>query len=327
MMRIETASRLHFGLLRVVGDDSGLAVPLSLRRFGGVGLMIKQPSLRLTLRPSSAWSAEGPLAERAVAFADRFTKALPFPASVEPQHIVVEHAPPEHAGLGVGTQLGMAVAHGLATKSRLTNMPPAMLAQLVGRGRRSAVGIHGFIHGGFLVEAGKLHATTHSPLVARHQFPREWRVVLVLLPGQQGLHGDAEMMAFHHVADAPGRTDALCRIIVMDLLPALVDGNVAAFGEALHEFNARAGEPFASTQRGIYSSPRVAEVVAFVRKQGVRGTGQSSWGPTVFAVVDGDESGKDLAARLRGQFGFGDAEIMVTEACNSGATIQNDEIG
>jgi len=64
---------------------------LPARRFGGVGLMVRQPGIRLTVRPALAWSAEGPLAERALAYARRFVEALPDRA-VAPRRLVVEQA-------------------------------------------------------------------------------------------------------------------------------------------------------------------------------------------------------------------------------------------
>ena len=84
----------------------------------------------------------------------------------------------------------------------------------------------------------------------------------------------------------------LCRLVLLGMLPALAEHDLEAFGEALYDFNCRAGEPFAPVQGGVYAGPRIAEVVAFVRQQGVRGVGQSSWGPTVFAVTE-DEAGAE----------------------------------
>src|SRR5207248_291616 len=63
------------------------------------------------------------------------------------------------------------------------------LAEIVGRGRRSALGIHGFAQGGFLVEAGKRSADGVAPLVARMAFPDAWRVLLVIPRDLQGDYG------------------------------------------------------------------------------------------------------------------------------------------
>lgn len=313
MIRVAAPSRLHFGLLGL-GEGEPPA-----RRFGSVGLMVAAPGLRLTAASAAAWSAEGPLADRALAFARRFAQTVP----LSPHHLVVEHAPPEHVGLGTGTQLGLATARALAAAAGV-ELEAVELARRVGRGWRSAVGVHGFARGGFLVDAGQGEREAVAPLVARMDFPEAWRIVLAIPPGDQGLHGREESEAFRQLAGRrpnSARSESLCRLVLLGMLPALAERDLLAFGEAVHDFNARVGEAFARVQGGTYASPRVAELVAFVRQQGVAGTGQSSWGPTVFAVVEDGERAGDLARRLRQRFELEASAVIVTGACNRGATI------
>jgi beta-RFAP synthase len=199
------------------------------------------------------------------------------------------------------------------------------LARRVGRGLRSALGVYGFEQGGLLVEAGKRTADGLAPLVARLPFPTDWKLVLSLPRDAPGLHGAGEQEAFDRLAGRPGttgRTDVLCRLVLLGLLPAVVERDLEAFGEALYEFNRRVGECFAPVQGGPYAGPGAAELVAFVRGQGVRGVGQSSWGPAVFAVVGGEEQAEDLAGRVRRRFGLDPGEVVVTQACNHGAVVE-----
>ena len=326
MVCVRTGSRLHFGLLNPGGDLASEDVP---RRFGGVGLMVEKPGIQTIARASSSWSAEGPFAERALIFARRFAECTRLDQGgddLPPHHLRIERAAPEHAGLGTGSQLALAVARALAISWGL-QCDIGTLARRVGRGLRSALGAHGFEQGGLLVEAGKSSDDRLAPLVVRLPFPDLWRLVLVLPTVDDraaGLHGVSEVEAFARLAArpaAPNPTDALCRLVLLGLLPALVERDVDAFGEALHDFNAQVGEAFAPVQGGVYASPRIAELVAFVRREGVRGVGQSSWGPTVFAVVADDDRAEHLAARLRDRFALGDA-VLVTRACNRGATIE-----
>jgi beta-RFAP synthase len=320
---------LHFGLLNP-GEAGGSALS---RRFGGVGLMVERPGLRLSVEASASWSVAGPLGERAMAFAHRCAEDIRRERAdidLSPRRLAVEWAAPEHVGLGTGTQLGLAVARALAVSWGVEADVPT-LARWVGRGLRSALGAHGFERGGFLVEAGKQAADGLAPLIARLPFPDEWRVVLALPRVEDrpaGWHGLREAEAFAQLAARPaepGRIDVLCRLVLLGLLPALAERDVNAFGEALYEFNVRVGEAFAPVQGGVYAGTDVAERVAFVRGQGVRGAGQSSWGPAVFAVVADADQAEHLSARLRDRFVPEDAAVLVTRACNHGATLEREK--
>jgi beta-RFAP synthase len=332
MRRVRTASRLHFGLLSL--EAEGASWPdrqgrpaLPARRFGGVGLMVERPGVVLSVAAAPGWSAEGPLAERALALARRFATGLGAAgAGLPPQRLVVERAAPEHAGLGTGTQLGLAVGRALASAAGLA-CGAAELAARVGRGARSALGVHGFECGGLLVDAGKGPAGGLAPLAARRDFPEGWRLVLALPGGPEGLHGAGEQQAFARLegAGSRARTEALCRLVLLGLLPALAEADLEAFGEALYDFNARVGESFAPVQGGPYAGPRVQALVEHLRGQGVRGAGQSSWGPTVFAVVGDEGRAEHLAGQVRGRFGLGPGEVWVTRACNQGAIEESEE--
>src|SRR5437867_3065524 len=105
--------------------------------------MIDQPGLSVRLESADQWRASGPLADRALELARRFVATLP-PDAVEPHRIIVESTPPEHVGLGTGTQLGLAVAKTLAIAHGHSDWDAVELARRVGRGARSAVGVHGF---------------------------------------------------------------------------------------------------------------------------------------------------------------------------------------
>ena len=103
------------------------------------------------------------------------------------------------------------------------------------------------------------------------------------------------------------------------MLPALAERNLAAFGEALHEYNARAGEPFRAAQGGPYVA-ETTELIAWLRGQGVRGVGQSSWGPTVFAVVGSETQAHALLELARRQCCEAVA-VAITAARNRGAAL------
>jgi predicted sugar kinase len=110
----------------------------------------------------------------------------------------------------------------------------------------------------------------------------------------------------------------------MRLLPGLAEENFAAVAEAIGEINARIGDHFAPAQGGRYSSPRVAETLDWLRRSGVAGAGQSSWGPTGFAILGGEEAAQALAAEMRRRFGGdGGVTFRVCRGRNRGAEIRS----
>jgi beta-RFAP synthase len=317
MIRVVTGSRLHFGLFHLPGPaeehwaDRHGQPRLPVRRYGGVGMMIEAPGVKLTAAPAATWSAEGPLAGRALAFARRYAESGP--GMTYPCQIRIERCAPEHVGLGTGTQLGLAVARALSAVAHDGAVSATDLARRVDRGTRSALGIHGFAEGGFLVEAGQRAPDTIAPLVCRVAFPTDWRVLLVMPQSGPGLHGVAERQAFAALPATPDFCkNILCRLVLLGMLPALQEADLPAFGEALHDFNARVGEAFAPVQGGVYASRLVAEIVGFLRGLGIRGIGQSSWGPAVFAVLDEEEHAQRVADLVRQRFAHATAEVLVT---------------
>jgi beta-RFAP synthase len=302
---------LHFGLLAPFAEAG--------RRFGGVGLMVEDPGITLSLEPAAAWSVEGPLARRAESLLQQLLACWP-EGQGQPHKVCIHTAAPEHRGLGTGTQLALALARALAELLGLGPRSTEELALLAGRGKRSALGIHGFAQGGFLVDGGKPPDRDLAPLIARHAFPGSWRIVLVLPSGQPGLHGEAELQAFtHRPADALALTRELSRRVLLELLPALVEQDFGGFSEAIHAFNRLAGEPFSTAQAGVYAGAQVAALIQQIRELGVAGVGQSSWGPGVFALTRDEDQARWLRDRLRALRAFAADELLITRADNRGA--------
>ena len=113
-------------------------------------------------------------------------------------------------------------------------------------------------------------------------------------------HGDRERLAFARPRNPDANlrtTERLCRLAILGILPALHDADLPSFGESLHEFNLAAGEAFADDQGGPYCCGSVAELIRWLRAEGVAGAGQSSWGPTVFAMMESREAAQSLLNR------------------------------
>jgi len=318
MIRISAPARLHFGLL-ALGQSHA-------RQFGGLGLMIDSHRTELEVAPAESFHAQGPGADRVIAVAERFAHMLPSicpdAPTIRGASIRVLQMPAAHCGFGSGTALAMAVAHGLASLYDVGELTASQLAILAGRGKRSAVGVHGSMLGGLLVEGGKTTSEALSPLVARHDFPASWQIVLMVPQGLRGVAGEEELQIFAELPDIPvSLTAEVCRWTLLGLLPALVDRDCQAFGEALFHIQQHVGKCFTSSQGGTYADRALASIVAFVRSQGVAGVGQSSWGPAMYAVMPSASDARLLAAAVRSRFGLSDSEVQVVDADNEGTTI------
>jgi beta-ribofuranosylaminobenzene 5'-phosphate synthase len=326
MICVTAPSRLHFGLFALPArgvthwPNAEGQPTISARHFGGVGLMIDQPGVQVAIHPASAWSATGPSAQRALAFGQRFVAALPEQGRLC-FRIIVERCAPEHVGLGTGTQLALAVARAIALATTYRDWDAIKLARRVGRGLRSGLGIHGFDQGGLLVEGGKAGESDIAPLIIRQPFPDDWQVLLIVPRGQQGTYGAEERDAFAHLAQRDGdlcRTETLSRLALLGMLPALADQDLPAFGEALYEYNRRAGEWFLPWQGGVYASSMIEERIAQLRGHGVLGVGQSSWGPTIYAIERFDVLQR-FRQRLLDRGELNENELFLCRAANRGA--------
>lgn len=317
---VSTGSRLHFGLLSNGRTGS--------RQFGGVGMMIDRPGFSLTAaaaeRDELICSAE--LEHRARSIVVEYRRRCPPRFSPPPVRIEISSAIPAHAGLGSGTQLGMAVAEALAVLSGETAASAIELASRTGRGARSALGLHGFRQGGFLVEGGKASTDHISPLVARIAFPQNWSLLLVRPPLAAGLSGEAELSGFSRLEPMPQRTtDRLCGIALLELLPAVVEANFEQFGEALYEFGQVVGEYFAPVQGGHFAHPEMATLAEQLREMGIRGVAQTSWGPTLCAVCPDEVAATALSGQLASLAAWSACEFTVAQPLNEGRKIEDRE--
>lgn len=239
-----------------------------------------------------------------------------------PCEISVTQIIPPHSGFGSGTQLGLAVARAVATLSDEFEIPMETLARRVGRGLRSAVGLHGFQQGGFLVDGGRVESNQIGTLVTRVEFPAEWRFVLAAPRQTIGLSGEAEQSAFARQPSMPGSLTAeLCRIVLMDWLPAVINADFARCGESLFQFGQRVGEFFSHAQGGVIADPRMSEWVSLLRRRGVQGVAQTSWGPTVAALCSSEAEAAELRRDFDGSTAWSDCSFHIASPLNHGAVV------
>jgi len=124
-------------------------------------------------------------------------------------------------------------------------------------------------------------------------------------------HGDRESAAF--AALGAQEDEGLERLLFDTIAPALERRDLAEFGQALTEYNARAGEYYRSVQGGRYCDPVVEKLVDWLLSRGVATAGQSSWGPTVFAILGDQEHAQSVVQPF--EFSSGrQAKVWLTHA-------------
>lgn len=314
-VQVTAPARLHIGFLDL---DGGLG-----RKFGSIGLAIDQPAVMLRLSRSPFPAVSG--AE--VARAHRYLGVAKAAFGVEGAHeLIVAGAIPPHAGFGSGTQLALAVGTALARLEGLA-VTTAEIAARLDRGARSGIGVAAFDQGGFVLDGGKGAGEAPPPIVSRLGFPEDWSIVLVLDEETEGVHGPDETAAFRNLPAFPGADAAhLCRLVLMRMLPALADRDIAAFGAAVTEVQDRLGDHFAPAQGGgRFTSARVGEAVAALIRAGAAGGGQSSWGPTGFAIFSTEAEAERAIARLAPNDRRADGLNFVTaRGRNRGADVKVD---
>jgi predicted sugar kinase len=173
-----------------------------------------------------------------------------------------------------------------------------------------------------LIEAGKLAQDEISPLISRIPLPAPWRFVLFWPTDRSGLSGEAELQAFQRLpATNMAATDALCREALLELAPAAVQGEFDRFSESLYRFGRAAGECFAAEQGGTYAGARIAQLVRELRAAGIRGVGQSSWGPTVFALLPNEADARSAAEQFAAPDRGGPLRTLVSACDHRGVQI------
>lgn len=307
---VEAPARLHFGVLDLRGELG--------RRFGGIGAAVPVPSVLVEAASAPTLEAEGPECDRALEFARRYRE---FSRLESGARLKVHRVIPSHAGLGSGTQLGLAVARALAELYGRSTAAPE-LARAVGRGRRSGVGTWTFALGGFVLEGGRRDGENEvAPLVARLPVPEGWRCVVAVPHGARGLSGEEETAAFARLPPPAEReVERVAHLVLMQLLPALAEADLNGFGDAVDQVQRITGGWWAAAQGGPYAPGPSAILVERLRQWGAVGVGQSSWGPAVYGLAPDPDRAADLRKRSQALLGS-DGTVFEGGFANRGACV------
>lgn len=311
-VKVRTPARLHFGVLNPGSSSS--------RGYGGVGLAVEGAGYDLMVSRSSSLEVVGPEEQlgRAVEAVETVAAAYGLSPDVK---VDIRRGIPRHAGLGSTTQLTLGVGKALTALSG-EERTSREIAERLGRGRFSGVGTYAFECGGFVVEGGSKKGA-FPPLLCRHEFPDDWCFVTAIPDVERGPREEGEAELFEGLGGLEELAGRICFSLVLEMLPSLVSHNIGGFGSALSKLDRMVGEAFSPKQGGTFRSDVAAEICDFMLKRGAYGTGQSSWGPAVYGLID--EGGapvlSDALEELLVEEGF-KGQVLELRPDNGGARVE-----
>lgn len=320
---VETGARLHFGF-------SNLSLAHD-RLYGGIGVGLERPQVRITAGRAEEVELYGAV-ERDDGAVRKYVEDVVDILGVPGASVEVGERFERHVGLGSGTQFALACLVAVAAVYD-RDVSPRKLAPALGRGGRSGVGVATFERGGFVVDAGHRTERFTSRLpergswtvpepVVRRPLADSWRFVLVTPAGPRGRNGPDEDEGMQSVVERadPGIADEIATVLVRELLPAVAERNLRAFGRAVERVGRLNGAWYADEQGGVYRPP-VGELVGRLRDSpAIFGAGQSSWGPTAYGVTDA--SNADRAREAAEDAAGTDGTVRVVAPATTGHSLE-----
>jgi beta-RFAP synthase len=280
--------------------------------------MVERPRTEIQVARSDALRCDPSLLCRAEPILSRVSRLAGL-GSTPRLDLRIIGQPPPHSGFGSGTQLSLAIAEAASRLLGLSLAPKTLACDVADRGKRSAVGVHGYFRGGLIYENSQ-QPVPLNPLQRRLELPADWSVGLFWPKREtERVSGEIERRHFRRLGSASnGRRGKLRSAIVSRILPAAEAGDFEAFADAVQRYNRDSGLLFAPIQQGPYNGPEVDEVIRWLLQSGARGIGQSSWGPGVFAWFASREAAQALVDSVPPEL----AEASVTSVRNVARTLE-----
>ncbi len=316
-MRVEvsTPGRLHLGDLD----------PFALGRFGYAPILaIDKPRTVVEAEDAETLTVQGLEAEEARAYVRRVMETF----HLKGVKLTVKSTAPRHSGLGSTTQLCLAVGRAV-TKAHGIDLP---LLELVKSLKRTSTGglftfqLGGFVvAGGFPVKPGEKVLLRSEPLIPplifRSDFPEDWRFVMVRpFKAPRSPDGEEEEKAFGRLRQMRPPTQLTHKgyfLLASKLLPALLEKDAQAFGNALTAIQTTVGLIYRPVQGSLFN-PSSEWLIPILKRSGALGLGQSSWGPTVYGFVDSPECAQETLRKIMRET-RNKATVEVVAADNKGA--------
>ena len=309
---VTAPAHLHTGNFDMTGDLG--------RLYGTVGFAVDR-LLEIEVSKNSDVKSED---EAAYLFASRFVDAFDLAGA----EVKVKKSIPKFVGMGYHTTLALSIGSALAKLYDL-KFTTEQIALAMQRGAITSLGVHAFKVGGFIVEGGfrvDKREKMIPPLIFRQPVPENWLFVIAIANEPQEKivkMRENEDHILRNLKLMPKETsDMLSRIVLVKIIPSIVENDLKSFGEGLTAFNSELGKFWNEYQCGrTYCHPIVEDAIKIMLRRSSCAC-QTSWGPTIYGIVDGKNQAELLTKELKEYLAKnGGGEVFYTKANNVGAVI------
>jgi beta-ribofuranosylaminobenzene 5'-phosphate synthase len=309
MLKIKTPSRIHMTLIDMNGQLG--------RVDGGIGITLEDPYILITAKRADTVTVRGD-----PELNERMKRACEIICPGCGIEINIKKSYWNHIGLGSGTQAALAAGMAVSELYDL-KLSPREIAEKVGRGGTSGIGIASFERGGFILDGGHRMEAKNAflpssfskgvppaPILCQRNFP-DWDIVLAI-PPTKGAHDLYEKDMFANICPIPlNEVEKLCHVILMQMLPAIAEEDMDTFGKAVNAI-----QEIGFKRREIDLQPTARGLIEALLAGGAAGAGLSSFGPAVYAITD-QPAKVEAAAKSYDK----DCYVIRTKARNVGAEI------
>ena len=271
---ISSPSRLHFGIIN--------PFQIPPRAYICLGLAIKIPRYVIKIKKIEDGLVIKNLPDNEVG--EVIHRIMDY-FQINGLEIDFKSIPPRHSGLGSTTQIVLSLGLGI---SKIFNKEIDLVkfAKDMNRGRISGIGTYIFQFGGFVIDSGKKieNVDEFPKLMFRIDFPEDWYFIIAI-PSGRGPSEIEEEKLFKQLIPGKELVKEATYILLHEFIPSILDRDIESFGKALTKLQEIIGKMFENVQGGIYN-PISIKCIEIFKKFNVLGYGQSSWGPTIYAVVE-----------------------------------------
>jgi len=271
VVRVRAGYRLHLGFYRFY-DHPYI--------YGSIGISVEEPYINVVVSesPDLKVICSTKLCEDIVSNVVKLLK-------VRDVEVMVNGFLRHNVGLGSKTRITLATYLALKTYLNLS-FDMSDITKLLGR-KISGVGVYSFLYGNLVVDSGldiNDKDLTLPKLVGVYEVPSNWYLIIALPEGVKGLSEFEEGPILSNVGEFP-KQELLYKEYVK-LITALTLKDFNTFTQSLTNIQQLTGEYFSKFQGSIFTHEVSEEVVNIMKSEGVRGIGQSSWGPTTYGFID-----------------------------------------